>query len=303
MDTCEQTSVLKAIALGVVMMAGGLSLASAIEPSDAINLANKDMVHWMELGSCGYAGTLITHQIPLAWVETSTGGAPFLSGVSEGPERKSGLLRLSGLDSTAESRVFLFTESLWQNSEIAQEHDQQVCSIASASAPSLSSSSGNSGCRAESQNSSTGFSITEAYDSRKDAGWTSGCRDDDIVKKNMASNLRCNTSNMSSSLITNTSDSQNSCIGNWGSLHPRQSREIGLTGAAASAKTAFRAMSTARDHFGSVPFPVDSFGMMQQSMPSKSPGFFPGSLPLYGTKNPENKHFAWIYWRTVVCCI
>lgn len=305
MGTSTKTNLLRAIFLGAACAIGGLNSASAISSLDAINMSNPEMVQWRKLGKCGFMGTLITHRIPLAWTETSPGGPAFITGVPQGQESKSGFLRLSGLDTGSESSVFLFTQSLWMDSQIANSYNQRVCPISSATVPSGGGFGGAASCEApqQSMDSSDDGSIIVGYDSRRDPGWKSGCRDDAIVKQNMANNLRCFTSNMSPNLMANSSDTQNSCIGNWGSLYPRQGREIGLTGAVASAKTAYRAMSTARDHLGSIPFPVDQAGLMQQSMPTRSPGFSPGQRPISGSQDAANKHYAWIYWRQVICCI
>ncbi len=151
--------------------------------------------------------------------------------------------------------------------------------------------------------------IQEVYTNQADPGWTSGCRDKARVAEAVEAQVRCNTEHLGPALQQGGSKAAEvaarNCIGSWGSLIPRQSREIGLLGSQASAKACFRAMSTARDHLGMVPYPVGSDGKMQMALPGISGGIQPGQhlgLFLPGVTD-ERKQSAWIYWRRVQCCV
>lgn len=92
------------------------------------------------------------------------------------------------------------------------------------------------------------------------------------------------------------------CLGQWGSLLPRQMRDIGPPPLLHSAKTAVRAMSIAREQIGSFPYPVDTDGKLQQVYPATGACFRVGQLPLPAQTSADGRH-AWIYWRPVSCCV
>jgi len=98
-----------------------------------------------------------------------------------------------------------------------------------------------------------------------------------------------------------------SCIGSWGPLFPRQMRERGLNPIAASAKTAYRAMSLARTSFGTMAFPLGIEGKMQQVYPTVSQCFHPGEPLPQVTGKPAmlspNGVYGWVYWRPGTCCV
>lgn len=294
--------------------------AFAIGPLSAINLANPAIVDWKIVGACKFTPR-IQHWIPVAWGETSPrGDGGFISGISA-EEGKTGAIRASGLESTLSARVFNFSEKLWRMSAIAMSHAQGMCSIQNAHVPSLIDLSlGAADCdnalvikaaikRAEVLSQATLLDLMSlAYDSGEDSGWTSGCRDKDRVDEAVAANARCTNDALGAGLQSNglkaTAVAARNCVGNWGSIIPRQARELGLTGPAASVKTLMRAMSTARDHLGQIDYPVDTDGKFQMAKPSRSDGFHAGTLPLPANVTPTaDRRYAWIYWRKVSCCL
>jgi hypothetical protein len=87
-------------------------------------------------------------------------------------------------------------------------------------------------------------------------------------------------------------------------------RDIGTTPVVYSAKTAFRAMSIARDQLGVLPFPVDADGRMQQGYPAVSACFAVGESPLPQAPWSPSPALAgadgrqgWFYWRETSCCV
>jgi len=100
------------------------------------------------------------------------------------------------------------------------------------------------------------------------------------------------------------------CLGAWGPLKPRQMRDIGPPPVLYSAKTAVRAMSIARAQLGSLPYPVDTSGKLQQVYPAASACFRVGSLPLpelpwslQPTVTSLDGRYGWVYWRRTTCCV
>lgn len=294
--------------------------AQAIDPLSAINRADPATVEWRIVGQCMFTPR-VEHWIPLAWIETSPSGLQsFIDGVSVA-DGKTSVLRSAGLESSSSSRVLNFSNSLWKSSNIANAHQQQVCNVWDAAVQSIPEPSlSNSNCESGSSiaaglkqfdalfRSATTPLMSLAYDSGHDSGWASGCRDKNQVEQATNANMRCDTDMLAPELQPGgnaaSSAASKNCIGRWGSLIPRQSREIGLTGPLASAKTAFRAMSTARSHLDRFPYPVDQNGKMQLAAPNTSPSFRPGDRPLPASIQPNGaRTYAWIYWRKVTCCV
>lgn len=141
--------------------------------------------------------------------------------------------------------------------------------------------------------------------------WRTGCGDESIAKVMQANQIVCDASSIAQFLnVTRPFGSivgMDACIGLWGALYPRQMRERGLTSIAASAKTAYRAMSLARTSFGTMPFPLGLDGKMQQVYPSTSQCFIPGEpLPQISARPAQvspNGVYGWVYWRPVSCCV
>ena len=96
----------------------------------------------------------------------------------------------------------------------------------------------------------------------------------------------------------------------WGALYPRQMRDLGTPPVLYSAKTAYRALSIARDQLATFPFPVDLAGRMQQAYPAVSTCFDVGEQPLpqvpdsdRPVRTSEDGRYGWFYWRPVSCCV
>lgn len=142
--------------------------------------------------------------------------------------------------------------------------------------------------------------------------WRTGCGDETIAKLMFANRVTCSAETVADFLNLGrpfgTLIDADACIGSWGPLFPRQMRERGLNPVAASAKTAYRAMSLARASFGALPFPLGLEGRMQQVYPALSQCFTPGEpLPQPYAVRPArvspNGVYAWVYWRPVTCCV
>lgn len=296
------------------------SHSHAIDPFSAINKSDPATVEWRVVGKC-LITPRVQHWIPVAWVETSpAGNFSYIDGVPTS-EEKTSVLRSSGLESSSSARVLNFTNDLWRSSNIANAYQQQVCNVWDAAVPAmLEIPSGGSECESVITikaalrqleivfRAATPPFMLLAYDSSTDTGWTSGCRDKALVDAAVAANMRCSTDMLSSTLqpggAAASALAQQNCIGRWGSVIPRQSREIGLTGPLASAKTALRAMSTARVHLDKFPYPVDTNGKMQLAAPVVSRSFAPGDSPLPSSIQPNaERRYGWIYWRKVTCCV
>lgn len=310
---------MKKLLVGLFFILFASPFAFAIDPISAINKANPAIMQWRIVGSCNMYSSIVEHWIPLAWIETSPSGSSLIDGVST-QDGKSSLLREAGLESSVSTRILDFNDSLWMNSALAMSHGQQVCSVEDAYAgggselPSTSAGCSDSGSIKAAMRSIDGILqsslnglMTVAYDSTKDSGWLSGCRDKDKVDAAVAAQVRCTTDMLGADMQPGGANAQvlasKNCLGKWGSLYPRQARDIGFTGPVSSAKAAYRAMSTARAHLGRIYYPIDKQGQMQQAFPSISSGFRAGDMPLPGATQSTNRTYGWIYWRKVSCCI
>ena len=96
----------------------------------------------------------------------------------------------------------------------------------------------------------------------------------------------------------------------WGALYPRQMRDLGTPPIVYSAKTAYRALSIARDQLATLPYPVDRAGRMQQAYPAVSTCFEVGEQPLpLAPASPRpvqtsgDGRYGWFYWRPTTCCV
>jgi len=98
------------------------------------------------------------------------------------------------------------------------------------------------------------------------------------------------------------------CLGQWGLLVPRQMRDLGPSPLLYAAKTAVRALSIARDQLGTLPYPVDTDGKLQQIYPTRSAciriGQALAAWPAAAAPqlSPDGRH-AWLYWRPSQCCV
>lgn len=141
--------------------------------------------------------------------------------------------------------------------------------------------------------------------------WRTGCGDESIAKLMESNGITCATQTAADFMALGSGFGSiigmDSCIGSWGPLFPRQMRERGLNPIAASAKTAYRAMSLARTSFGTMAFPLGIEGKMQQVYPTVSQCFHPGEPLPQVTGKPAmlspNGVYGWVYWRPVTCCV
>jgi hypothetical protein len=140
--------------------------------------------------------------------------------------------------------------------------------------------------------------------------WRTGCGDAALAALMTAHSLTCEGANGALSFIGagqafGSLVGPDACLDKWGPLYPRQMRERGNNPVAGSARTAYRALSLARQSFGTLPFPVGLDGRMQQVYPQPSRCFAPGeTLPtgFAGTVSPDGV-YGWVYWRPVTCCV
>jgi hypothetical protein len=132
--------------------------------------------------------------------------------------------------------------------------------------------------------------LSLAYASEADAiNWRTGCRD---------------------LLAIDAWPRDPSGLRGWGALYPRQMRDLGTPPVLYSAKTAYRALSIARDQLATFPCPVDLAARMQQAYPAISACFDVGDQPLPQGANSqrpvrtsEDGRYGWFYWRPVSCCV
>lgn len=302
--------------LALLLVAGSVtSFAQKLSPLEAINRSNPAIVDYKIIGACPRGGLLVQHWIPVAWTESAPAGQSSIAGVREAAENTSAL-RTSGLESSVSTRVLNFSNWLWKRSNIARSYGNRVCSISDADVPAGITPYDTSDCASFGAVLASiatvalvNEDIREVYTSRADPGWVSGCRDKSRVDEAVTAQVRCDTEHLGAALQPGgaraAAVAARDCVGGWGSLIPRQSREIGLTGGMASAKACFRAMSTAREHLGVVPYPVATDGKMQQALPEISDGFHPGQRPLPSPADriPDSRRASWIYWRRVQCCV
>ncbi len=99
-------------------------------------------------------------------------------------------------------------------------------------------------------------------------------------------------------------------LGQWGPLYPRQMRDLGTGAVVYSAKTAYRALSIARDQLAAFTAPVDLAAHMQQAYPVVSACFKIGEQPLpeattsaQPVSTSADGRYGWFYWRPVSCCV
>jgi hypothetical protein len=99
-------------------------------------------------------------------------------------------------------------------------------------------------------------------------------------------------------------------LGRWGPLYPRQMRDLGTSPVVYSAKTAYRALSIAREQLGTFAAAVDLAARMQQAYPAVSACFGVGEQPLpqpgvspQPVRTSADGRYGWFYWRPVTCCV
>ena len=139
------------------------------------------------------------------------------------------------------------------------------------------------------------------YTTEVDPAWNTGCRDWLMFTP---TELECSTIG---STISNMFGFER-CIGNkWGPLYPRQMASHNDNPAVAAGIAAYRALHTARNAVGSLPFDTSiTVGRLQQTYPSTTVGLGAGSLALDTLMRLYNidvtERYAFVWWLPVVCC-
>jgi len=238
--------------------------------------------------------------VPVAFVETVRAPGDSLLAVTlpaPGPSDRGGTVSSSqsGLDNTAEVHAWLVSDAAWQLSGrppclVCRPSDARSTPASSRAPadPLCDPASSVAAALATALQSGFGWLLpTLAYASELDAiNWRTGCRD--RLAFGAAPTF----------------------LGRWGPLYPRQMRDLGTAPVVYSAKTAFRAISIARDQLATFPFAVDLAGRMQQAYPAESTCFDVGEQPLpqpptaaRPVHSSGDGRYGWFYWRPVSCCV
>ena len=256
---------------------------------------------WCGMVPCGYR---LWMYVPVAFVETvrAPGDSLLALPLPGAPAAEAaGTVSSShsGLDNTAEVHVWQLSDSAWM---VSGQPPCLQCRPSEARVPAPPPSAvADSICGPASAavaaitanvTSSVGSVVPAlAYASEADeVNWRTGCRD--LLA------------------IDSWLDGESATLGRWGVLYPRQMRDLGTPPVVYSAKTAFRALSIARDQLGTLPYPVDRVGRMQQAYPAVSTCFDIGEQPLPqapGSVRPVQTsgdgRYGWFYWRPTTCCV
>jgi hypothetical protein len=245
---------------------------------------------------CGYR---VLMHVPVAFVETVRAPGDSLLDALPGlatPEAAgTGSSRQSGLDNTAEAHAWLLQDRAW--TWIAQP-PCLTCRPSDALQPPPPAAPV-PGCGLDMEPAAQGQPLPAwspvlsalAYASEFDAlNWRTGCRD--------LQRAALPGADLAGSL------------GGWGSLYPRQMRDLGTSPVVYSAKSAYRALSIAREQLGTFGAPVDLAARMQQAYPAVSACFGVGEQPLPElARSPQpvrasaDGRYGWFYWRPVTCCV
>jgi hypothetical protein len=257
---------------------------------------------WCGATPCGYR---VRMYVPVAFVETvrapgdsllglPLGDAGVVAAEALGTESSSH----SALDNTAEAHAWLLGDAAWM---LSAQPPCLSCKPSDARTPAAPPSvasdllCGATSLAVEALKSNPVSSVAPvlarlAYASEFDAvNWRTGCRDLLAIDSwaQAPYNLR-----------------------RWGSLQPRQMRDLGTAPLVYSAKTGYRALSIARDQLGTFPFPVDLAARMQQAYPAVSTCFDVGEQPLPQAPSSDKPvrtsadgRYGWFYWRPVTCCV
>jgi len=278
-----------------------LELTSRINPGPSCTRMVILGLCWCGYTPCGYR---VAMYVPVAFVETVRApGDSLLGALPALPAPPASALsgtvssRSSGLDNTAEVHAWAIGDTAW---ELAARPPCATCRPSDAQVPppapmalpmcgqSLQLGADSSGA---SQSSWNTMLPSLVYASELDAfNWHTGCRDQQAA------------------LLPDLPLA--GALGQWGPLHPRQMRDLGTTPIVFSAKTAYRALSIARDQLASFYAPVDLAARMQQAYPAVSACFAVGEQPLpEPVSSPQpvrasaDGRYGWFYWRPVTCCI
>jgi hypothetical protein len=278
-----------------------LQLARRISPDPACTRVQLQGPCWCGSVPCGYR---LRMYVPVAFVETVRAPGDSLlelplPGLTAPGAAGTVSSSQSGLDNTAEVHVWRLSDSAWA---LSGQPPCLQCRPSDARAPAPPPSAAADGaCGPVSATvaaiaANIGSTVAPlvpalAYASEADEfNWRTGCRD------LMA--------------IDSWTNPEPFALGRWGALYPRQMRDLGTPPVVHSAKTAFRALSIARDQLGTLPYPVDRLGRMQQAYPAVSTCFDVGEQPLPqapGSPRPVQTsgdgRYGWFYWRPTTCCI
>jgi hypothetical protein len=275
---------------------GPVQLARRICPDPACTRTQVLGLCWCGPNPCGYQ---IHMFVPVAFVETVRGPGDSLLGLPLLAEAAAGTLSSSQseLDNTAEAHAWVLGDAAWwlsgqppclrcqpsaaRSPPLAPPGADALCGPASAVAAALAGAGASSGS----------LLPWLAYASEADSlNWRTGCRD--------------------LSAIDSWPLADSAGLGKWGPLYPRQMRDLGTPPVVYSAKTAYRALSIARDQLGTFPFPVDPSARMQQAYPAVSTCFDIGAQPLpqapfsdRPVQTSGDGRYGWFYWRPVTCCV
>ena len=278
---------------------GMVQLAQRISPDAACTRIQVQGVCFCGVTPCGFQ---VRMYVPVAFVETVRApGDTLLAAALPVAPASAGTLSSShsALDNTAEAHAWVLGDAAWQLSGPlpclrCQPSDARAgppppwtaadlaCGAVATAVSALSSALGSG---------PASLLPALAYASEVDAlNWRTGCRD----------LLAIGTWGILGPIE----------LGRWGPLHPRQMRDLGTPPVLYSCKTAFRALSIARDQLATFPFPVDASGRMQQAYPAVSTCFGVGEQPLplapasaRPVRISADGRYGWFYWRPTTCCV
>lgn len=305
--------------------------AHSVDPLTLINSTPGSCVDWKFKGMCSPLVPIprIEHNIPVAYVEVMPGATQTLLDVNIPPLMVKqftidgmvtgsvvGQNSSGGTNNTFESSALLVSKLLWETSRHAILRKPFLCPFESAFAPfSVGELASVWDQIKESDtcplpNPAAFFSgdtvfLTKGYSTSGDVNnWRTGCRDKGASNAIMEGKINCVAG------VNIGGGPADACVGRWGSLYPRQMREIGLDTVTASAKTAYRALSNGRST-GYLPFRVDPGLIFAQTSPKYSQCFPAGTNPLptqaSGAARPvsvsSSGKYGYVVWRRVSCCV
>jgi hypothetical protein len=285
--------------LAAAPLASPFELAHWISPDAACTRTQVVGLCWCGYTPCGYQ---LWMYVPVTFVETVRApGDSLLTGQVPASAASQGTLSSShsGLDNTAEAHAWLLGNAAWLLSSPlsclrCRPSDARAPPPPAPAAADLACGTVSTVVAALATNALSSISSalpTLAYASEADVlNWRTGCRD--LFAFDPSGALA------------------SASLGHWGALYPRQMRDLGTAPVVYSAKTAFRALSIARDQLGTFPFPVDLAGRMQQAYPAVSTCFDIGEQPLpqapasdRPVQTSADGCYGWFYWRPVTCCV
>ena len=305
---------------------GPFDLAQRISADPASTRSEVLGLCWCGGTPCGY---LVRMYVPVAFVETVRNSADSLLGVQFAVPAATDAADTvsssqSALDNTAEANAWLLSDAAWQ---LAKSVPCMRCQPSDARSPApappmaadlaCGSTIAVLNALASSAASSLASTLTPlVYASTADAAnWRTGCRDLACAQDWLAQVEACMSGAPASdasveSVASVVAVTTPACVGHWGALYPRQMRDLGTAPVVYSAKTAYRALSVARDQLGTFPFPVDLAGRLQQAYPVVSTCFGVGEKPLPDVQSSgqpvqisADGRYGWFYWRPVSCCV